>query len=395
MNRDRAPNEGTKTSFGQSHRTGWIIAAAALLIAAAAAVFLAVRTPDSRIIDHITAKYTGSTRAGVVLDDHNNGFTVTAHFRDGHDENVTGWTITSPQTLKNAQKSVVTITYRKASTQCEVQCTTGMIQAITAEYDGETTAGTAITDATPGLHVYVIRDGGSKMELDKGWRVTNPTILKKDTLSRVQISYKEFNCTLSIQCTSRAISRLSASYSGSTEEGTVIGSGCKDVVVTASYPDGTSEQVSGWTLAESAILAPKERYLLEVHYEDSMCTLEVICTTPTAAEFQSGCISTGYAALYHNPSHYIGSNILVEGTIIERRPNQDGSVEIFFEMHGDFLGFTKGTLCASYTSTLHGDLPQKGAYVRAYGMFKGVEDRILEDASSSMPVMDAEYVIAV
>ena len=31
MNRDRAPNEGTKTSFGQSHRTGWIIAAAALL----------------------------------------------------------------------------------------------------------------------------------------------------------------------------------------------------------------------------------------------------------------------------------------------------------------------------------------------------------------------------
>ena len=97
MNRDRAPNEGTKTSFGQSHRTGWIIAAAALLIAAAAAVFLAVRTPDSRIIDHITAKYTGSTRAGVVLDDHNNGFTVTAHFKDGHDENVTGWTITSPQ----------------------------------------------------------------------------------------------------------------------------------------------------------------------------------------------------------------------------------------------------------------------------------------------------------
>ena len=126
-----------------------------------------------------------------------------------------------------------------------------------------------------------------------------------------------------------------------------------------------------------------------------MCSLEVICTTPTAAEFQSGCISTGYAALYHNPSHYIGSNILVEGTIIERRPNQDGSVEIFLEMQGDFLGFTKGTLCASYTSTLHGDLPQKGAYVRAYGMFKGVEDRILEDASSSMPVMDAEYVIAV
>jgi hypothetical protein len=67
--------------------------------------------------------------------------------------------------------------------------------------------------------------------------------------------------------------------------------------------------VSGWTLAESVTLEPKTRYLLEVHYEDSMCTLEVFCTTPTPEEFQGGCIPAAHFSLYHNPDHYVGANI--------------------------------------------------------------------------------------
>ena len=379
--------------FWQKHGRCLLFAALALLVGIAVAAVVYSSLSKRNAIDHITAVYDGSTKAGTVLDEDNKGFTVTAYYKDGRKETVSGWTIEEPQTLTDAEKSTVTITYRKASTQCEVQCTTGLIRSITAEYDGDTSAGTEISDETPGIHVFGIQDGGRKTPLDKGWHVVNPTILKKDTLSRVEISYGELTCSLSIQCTTKSISRLTAAYSGSTSEGTEIGTGNGDLVVTAKYADGTVEQVSGWTLAETVVLEPKQRYVLEVHYEDSVCTVEVTCTTPTPEEFQAGCISAGYYSLYHNPAKYAGANIAVEGTIKEIRPMEDGSVDVFLEMEGDFLGFTKGILCATYTSTLHGKLPPEGVPVKIYGMFKDVSARMMDGSSMSMPVMNAEYVV--
>jgi IS605 OrfB family transposase len=84
--------------------------------------------------------------------------------------------------------------------------------------------------------------------LTSGWRVVNPTVLEKDTLSTVNIEYEGFSCSLSIQCTTKAIARLSAAYMGSTQEGTVIAPGCEDLVVTAKYTDGTSEQIKSSVL---------------------------------------------------------------------------------------------------------------------------------------------------
>ena len=227
------------------------------------------------------------------------------------------------QTLQDAEVSVVTITYEKASTQCEVQCTSGLIQSITAEYDGETSAGTQISDTNPGIHVYAIRDG-NKTPVESGWRVANPSVLEKEKITTVNIEYEGFSCALSIQCTTREIVRLTASYKGSTEEGTVISTGCKDLTVTAKYADRTSEEVDKWTLAESVTLEPKERYILEIHYEDSVCTLEVTCTTPTPEEFKAGCISASYSSLYRNPAKYTGTNVVVEGTTV-RHLYQDTS----------------------------------------------------------------------
>ena len=392
MNTNREPAGSGGSVFWQEHRRLILFAAAVVIAVAAVLIMVFAVNPAGRIVDHITASYSGETKAGIVLDEKNTGFTVTAYFKDGHSENVTGWTVDAPRALETAKKSVVTITYQKASTQCEVQCTTGLIQSITAEYDGDTSAGTKITDSNPGLHVYAIRDG-KRSELEKGWRVVNPTVLEKDTLTTVSIAYEKFSCTVSIQCTTKGISRLTATYLGSTEEGTVISNGNENLNVTAYYTDGTSEHVSNWTLASAVTLKPKQRYLLEVHYEDSLCAVEVTCTTPTPEEFQQGCISAGYFSLYRNPAHYTGANVAVDGFIVERRPLEDGSVEVYLEMEGDFLGLTKGMLCAVYSNALHGELPTMGTHVKIYGMFKGVEFRTVKDESRDMPVMNAEYVV--
>lgn len=391
MNRERSPRGKGNESFWEAHKKCLLIAAAAVLVTIAAIALFTGIKPKSRIVDHISAVYTGDTKAGVVLDDKNTGFTVTAFFKDGHEEAVTGWTIAEPQTLKDAETSIVTITYEKASTQCEVQCTTGLIQSIAAEYDGDTKAGVQISDSNPGIHVYAVRDG-KRTAVESGWRVANPSVLEKDKTTTVNIEYEGFSCTLSIQCTSREILRLTAAYTGSTEEGTVIATGCKDLAVTAKYADRTSEQVEDWTLAESVTLAPKERYILEIHYEDSVCTLEITCTTPTPEEFKAGCISASYSSLYRNPAKYTGTNVVVEGTIAEIRPGTDGSTEVFIEMSGDFLGLTSGMLCATYTKTMHGQLPPEGVPVKVYGMYREVSARMMDGSSMSMPVMNAEYV---
>ena len=391
MNRERSPRGTGNNSFFEAHKKCLLIAAAAVLATIAAIALFTGIKPKSKIVDHISAVYTGETKAGVVLDEKNPGFTVTAYYRDGHEEVVTGWTIETPQTLEDAGVSVVTIIYKKASTQCEVQCTTGLIQSITAEYDGDTKAGTQISDSNPGIHVFAIRDG-KRSEVESGWRVTNPSVLERDAITTVNIEYEGFSCSLSIQCTSREILRLTAAYTGSTEEGTVIATGCKDLTVTAKYADRTSEQVGDWTLAESVTLEPKERYSLEIHYEDSVCTLEVTCTTPTPEEFKAGCISASYSSLYRNPAKYTGTNVVVEGTIVEIRPGTDGSTEVFIEMSGDFLGLTSGMLCATYTKTMHGQLPPEGVPCKIYGMYREVSARMMDGSSMSMPVRNAEYV---
>ena len=110
MDTNRKPDDGTHTSFWQAHSKCILIAAAVVLAAAAAALFFG-RTPKDKAVDHITAVYSGDTKAGTVLDENNPGFVVTAYFQDGHDEKVTGWTVESPRTLEDTKKSVVTITY--------------------------------------------------------------------------------------------------------------------------------------------------------------------------------------------------------------------------------------------------------------------------------------------
>ena len=387
------PDKPGLSNFIREHRTA---AALALLILAtvlaAGAAQLFARLQDSKV-EYITASYSGDTKEGVALDSANPGFTVTAHYHDGREETVTGWEIAAPVTLEEAKESSVTITYKKASTQVKIQCTTGLIQSITAEYDGDTKAGTALTDNNAGIHVFGIRSNGKREELTDGWRVVNPTILEADAVSRVQIEYKEFSCTLSVQCTTRLITKLTAAYTGSTEEGTVISTGSEGLTVTASYKNGETEDVTGWTLASEVRLEPRKHYVLEIHYQDQMCTAEVTCTTPTPEEYMQGCKEISYAAMARNPAHYVGSNVQISGTIEALRPASEGSTNVMLKVDGDFLGLTTRTICANYSSSLHGELPPAGSFVTVYGIFQGLSDVETAEGTDRIPVIAAEYVV--
>ena len=76
MNKDKGNN-----TFWEEHRKCFLIAAAVLLAAAVITAIVIGAKPKRKIVDHITAEYTGDTKAGVVLDDKNTGFIVTAYFQ--------------------------------------------------------------------------------------------------------------------------------------------------------------------------------------------------------------------------------------------------------------------------------------------------------------------------
>lgn len=72
----------------------------------------------------INAEYSGSTEAGTVLDESNNGITVTATYDDGSAQRVSDFAIESPATLVADQSSKITITCGDASCELEIACTT-------------------------------------------------------------------------------------------------------------------------------------------------------------------------------------------------------------------------------------------------------------------------------
>ena len=375
----------------------WLLPVVAV-VAAVLTMFFFFSRSDSpkprRDIYYITAEYSGDTKAGTVLDSDNPGFSVTAHYKDGSQEDVSGWTVIDPVSLENASESTVLIVYEGCSTHCTVQCSTGYITAITAEYDGSTEAGTSLDNDNPGIHVFAIRSTGEKAAVEHGWRVVNPVILKKNSAATVQIAYEDRQCTLTVLCSTRDILRLTAIYNGSTEEGVFIGSGCKDLEVTAYYSDQDFEKVTGWTLSESVTLKPRERALLEVHYQDAVCTVEVTCTTPTREEYISECSEPGYVSLRYSPNAYNGSKVSVSGTITKIHLLEDGTVLLTLEVPADLFGLVKKPVAVRYTSTLHGELPPEGTAVAAYGISRGLYDSSPYEELMSAPLIDAEYVIA-
>ena len=148
----------------------------------------------------ITASYSGDASAGVVLDSDNSGFTVTAHYKNGEEEVVDGWTIEEPQTLAADSTANVLIKYGGKEIALDVICTTVTIDKITADYDGSTKAGVEVGEGSKDVTVTAhYRNGEEEEVID--WTVDKPVTLKEGETSKLKIHYGEYDCTLKIECT--------------------------------------------------------------------------------------------------------------------------------------------------------------------------------------------------
>ena len=127
------------------------------------------------------------------------------------------------------------------------------------------------------------------------------------------------------------VSSITAEYSGDTEKGTVLDENNDGITVTATYEDGSSEIVYGWTVEESKKLKAGKKSKITINYEGQSCELSVKCTTMSENQFKDSCQSISYDALARNPDKHKFENIKIYGQIIQV-VEEDGSDEVIFRV---------------------------------------------------------------
>lgn len=155
------------------------------------------------------------------------------------------------------------------------------VTRITAEYKGDTESGTVLDSSNDGFQVYGwLEKDGSKVELS-GWKIEEPITLEMDTSSKVTISYKDFTCDVTVDCTTSQITAITAEYQGDTSDGTVIDND-SDIVIIAQHKNGTEDTIdSGWEIEEPVTLEKDSTADITVDYNSFSTTLSVVCSTRT------------------------------------------------------------------------------------------------------------------
>ena len=96
---------------------------------------------------------------------------------------------------------------------------------------------------------------------------------------------------------------LSASYSGSTEEGAVIKKGSPDLTVTVTWDDGTTDTVTDYEMDEEITLEAGETGEATISAFGESTTLSVECSTMSESQYKDKCETRGYKDLLRDASY--------------------------------------------------------------------------------------------
>ena len=185
---------------------------------------------------------------------------------------------------------------------------------------------------------------------------------------------------------------ISASYAGSTEEGTVLDSNNSGISVSAKYDNGKTSSVSKFTIDSPATLVAEQTSTVTISYDGKTCDLSVTCTTESPDTYKARCESISYDELARNPDNYKGKDIVFTGKIIQVQESGDKAVYRINVTRGDY-DIWDDTIICSYTldgSTrfLEDDI------VTIYGTSAGLYSYTsVLGASITIPSMAAKYIV--
>lgn len=114
-----------------------------------------------------------------------------------------------------------------------------------------------------------------------------------------------------------ALTKLTASYDGSTKEGTILNEENEGISVFAMYNNGNELDVTDFTIKSPAKLKAGKTSSVIITYETVQCTLEVKCTSLTAQQYKKKCKTISYKKLARTPDKYEGKKYKFTGKIIQ------------------------------------------------------------------------------
>ena len=106
-----------------------------------------------------------------------------------------------------------------------------------------------------------------------------------------------------IELKGKQVEKVTAEYIGSKEEGTVIGQGNKDLVVTVKWDDGSEEVVTDYTMDKEIKLEAGGTGEATITAFGATTKLKVECSTLTEAQFKEKCKTRGYKDLLRKASY--------------------------------------------------------------------------------------------
>ena len=197
----------------------------------------------AKVIEKISAKYTGlDLVVGSKIDP--TKITLELTNNDKSKERInSGFTI-SPETVTNVGANTITVTYKGYNDTVVVKGTELLPTSITATYNG----GTVIegqTIAKSAILVTAYYPDGKNVTISD-FELSTET-MNKVGLQEVVVKYKNLTSTIYVPVTAKMVTQLEAVYNGGALE-QFESIDRKKLIVTASYNDGSSGNVSDYTI---------------------------------------------------------------------------------------------------------------------------------------------------
>lgn len=141
------------------------------------------------------------------------------------------------------------------------------------------------------------------------------------------------NCTVNV--VDKKLTGIEATYSGLTTAGTTISS-TSNIKVVATYEDGSSKEVKGWTVETPATLSADQTSTVKIIYKDQTYDLSVQCSTLGEQGFKNACADLAYEELARNADSHKGEKVKYTGRIVQVSNGSNGLVNLRVATSGNY-----------------------------------------------------------
>ena len=367
-------------------------------IVSALVLFFALIMSTPSIVS-IEASYEGDTAAGVVLDSNNDGFLVIGTNEDGEKSELSSWKIETPKTLSADSTEKVIITFGDCKDTVEVECSTSKVKELIIDYTGDREEGTIVTKNSAGLVITALHKNGTETDVTDDCELVEDVEFIADKSVEIQVKYidpidgEEFTENKTVKCSTVTIESISAKYTGSKAEGTVLDEDNDDIVVTAKYKDGSKEEVKGWKVKEAVSLKADKTSKVVITYEGKNCTLEVTCSTMSKSAYMSKCQTISYNELARNPGKHEGKMVKFTGKVFQVSEGLF-STTYMISVTNKGYGYYDDNVYVTYYGDNEDSRILEDDIVTFYGEYKGLKTyETVMGASRTIPQVTAKYIV--